>query len=630
MCYFAKVVRPLVLLSLCLSACFPVAAPHTTVRGQVLYGPEDAAQALEGAFVRLVESGSDAPPRVATTAENGEYRFDDVPEGAYAIFFTTERWVYESNVSQLITVVANTNVASVYDFVVPAVRFSPAGGLKGKVVALTEGGQYEGIVINLEGTAFQARAAMDGSFDFGRLPVKQYRATAIGRGVVSEKPVEVAVNPEKESDVVVYIQASLAPVNAPNRPPVLPAGIEFEKVPPDASTNPTRLFDSSLLGPNQIVRGTKARFSCKASDPDGDPLVYSWQVSGGTQKQLSADSIEWSALAGAASIRCTVTDSQGAFVTATTSIDVRDFRMNGAALAGGVVVFSQSDPGTPDFDLVGYDVATKTYSRFSAPGNQIRPRVYGTTVVYGSDSDGTADNPSDVFAMALPSAAEIRLTSTSSVEAYDVGPAGIVYANNSGTTCQLLRRSTVASAPVAIFPINGALPEPNAACDRVIVGNTTVLFREATKTTVRWRLLTIGTGATTDAPMDWITDDEVSAAYVGARYVVAIPSTRQVLRFDEGNPLAATMVTTLPELAGTIVSSVSGDALRIVSSAYDTSGLFGTVRISIAAGGTKNIDVDGPRAVLAAQGSYALVGRPHNFESPPGEELELYDMDALP
>ncbi|MCC6806019.1 MAG: carboxypeptidase regulatory-like domain-containing protein [Deltaproteobacteria bacterium] len=619
---------------LALPACFPLAVPQTTVRGQILYGSEGHAAALPGAFVRLIESGADRPPRVTTTEANGEYRFDGVPEGSYALFFTTERWVFESNVSRLVEVPVNESRASnpqERDVILDPVTFSPAGALKGKVVAIEQGGQYEGIIINLEGTAFQARAAMDGSFDFGRLPVRAYRATAIGRGVVSDKPVDVVVRAEKESEVIVYIKSSPAPVSAPNRAPELPLGLEFDPLPPAASANPLRLFDSSLLTPNQIVRGTKARFRCAASDPDGDTLVYSWQVSGGTQKPIAQDEIEWSSAAGAASIRCTVTDSQGAFVTATRAVDVLDFRLNGAALANGRVVFSQSDAGVPNYDLVVYDIVTKTAQRLPLPGNEVRPHVYGATAVYSSDISGTADNPSDVYALTAtdPVPAEVRLSNTASIEAYDIGPAGIVYANNSGTTCQLLRRMTPAAAPTVIFPTMSAAPEPNAACDRIVVGATTVAFREATRNTVRWRVLVLASGTAFTPPLEWVAGADVHVSYGSGRYVVAIPDEREVVRIDEGDPaLTPTLVTTLPELAGTIVATAFGDTQRIVSTAYDTSGLYGTLRATTAT--TKNIDLDGPRAVLAAGGRYALVGRPATFEVPPSEELELWDIEALP
>jgi hypothetical protein len=612
---------------LLLSACFVSPAPTTIVRGQVFYGTPPTQTALAGALVRLVESGSEATPRVAITQDNGEYRFDGVVDGSYALFFTTERWVFENNVNRVITV---QKPEDSLDLVVDAVTFSPAGVLKGRVVSMDGSDQYEGIIINLEGTAFQARAAMDGSFDFGRLPTRAYRATAIGRGVVSEKPVELRVRAERESDVTVLIKSTPAPVIAPNRPPVFTSGgIEMEIVPPAAAASPMRVFDSSLLAPNQIVRGMKAIFRCKASDPDADALAYAWQVSGGTQKQLSADSVEWSSTSGAASIRCTVTDSQGAFVTATRLVDVRDFRLSGASLANGQVVFSQSDAGVPDYDLVVFDVTAKTYRRLPAPGNQIRPAAFGAFVLYQSDIGGTAENPSDVYALTLPAGTETQLSTSNSVEAYGIGPAGLFYSNNAGSTCQVLKRASPTTAASVVFPSSGVFAEANAACDRIVVGTSTVAIREATLGGVRWRLLDTTSGFAFDPPPEWAEDQAVAVAYAEGRYVVAIPSLRQVVSFDEADPaFTPTQVTTLPELAGTIVASVAGDASRVASSAYDTSGLFGTVRVSAAT--TKNIDAGGARDVLSVAGKLVLVGKPVMFETPPQEELELYDADALP
>jgi hypothetical protein len=142
-------------------------------------------------------------------------------------------------------------------------------------------------------------------------------------------------------------------------------------------------------------------------------------------------------------------------------------------------------------------------------------------------------------------------------------------------------------------------------------------------------LLDIGTGATADAPADWVNEDDVAASYLGTRYVVAVPSTRQVIRFDEsGTSLTPTLVTSLPELTGTITASAFGDLQRIVSTAFDTSGLYGALRVT--ASSTKSVMVDGPREVLAAQGRYALVGKPSALESPPSLDLELWDLEALP
>ncbi len=607
-------------LVLALGACFPAPPQRTLLRGQVLYGNEGA---LAGALVRLVDRTRLSDVQVQTlTMDNGEYRFVDVPPGEYALLFSTVRWIAEASPTLLVTVDGDEA-----DRILEPMVLTPAGALSGEVRAPGSGVALEGVVVNLDAYALQARTDAQGRFDFGRLPVRRYQASAIGPGIVSERPVLIEVSVEAEAHAQIELKEIVAPAIEANRPPLLPQGVELERLPLD-EVNPRLLVDTGGLAEDALIRGGRARFTCRASDPDGDDLVYSWQVSGGVVEQLAEDAIGWEAQGGSASIRCTVSDGQGGFVTATRRVDVVDYRLAGAAISGTRVVLSQNQAAAPDFDLVDYDLSTGAFTPLSAPGNQIAPQLFGDTALYASDEVSSGDNPRDVFARVLPAGPPVRLSDTDGAEGYGIGPAGIFYSDNSGSACALYRRDTPDAAPELVFPTGVVTAEPAAECDRVVVGAETVLFREAATSYVRWRILVLATLDVLDAPSEWSGEANASAVNAADAYWVAVPSLREVLRVTEADPSATPeTVLTLPELAGSVVASVASDGGTSAASAFDTSGLFGSVRIKRETT-TRNVATTGPRIVLGAAGRFVLFGTPMHYEAPPARELYLYDWEA--
>jgi outer membrane protein OmpA-like peptidoglycan-associated protein len=97
--------------------------------------------------------------------------------------------------------------------------------------------------------------------------------------------------------------ADVAVTKRPNRPPVI-------------SCAPER---------NPIISGERVAIISKASDPDGDPITYSYSASGGqiSGTDATAQFDSTGLAAGSYTITCTADDGQGGRTSATTTVDVQ-------------------------------------------------------------------------------------------------------------------------------------------------------------------------------------------------------------------------------------------------------------------------------------------------------------------
>src|SRR4029077_2663676 len=128
----------------------------------------------------------------------------------------------------------------------------------------------------------------DGRWNSSGLAIGSYTVNAKvddGRGGTASCATDVAVN------------------KRPNRPPVI-------------SCAPER---------NPIIAGERVAINSTASDPDGDPLTYSYSASGG---QVAGDGptaqFDSTGLsAGSYTVTCTADDGQGGRTSATTNVDVQ-------------------------------------------------------------------------------------------------------------------------------------------------------------------------------------------------------------------------------------------------------------------------------------------------------------------
>jgi hypothetical protein len=90
---------------------------------------------------------------------------------------------------------------------------------------------------------------------------------------------------------------------------------------PAANNAPTI---TALTLPDSVEAGTDASFSCTASDPDGEPLSYTWTSSLGTLLSTTARTVSWTApdQSGASLITVVVRDSSGASDTTSGTVTI--------------------------------------------------------------------------------------------------------------------------------------------------------------------------------------------------------------------------------------------------------------------------------------------------------------------
>ncbi|MGB8322866.1 MAG: Ig-like domain-containing protein [Candidatus Acidiferrum sp.] len=138
--------------------------------------------------------------------------------------------------------------------------------------------------------------------------------------------------------------ADVAVAKRPNRPPTI-------------SCAPER---------NPIIAGERVAINSTASDPDGDPITYSYAATGGqvsgTSQTAQFDSTGLSA--GSYTVTCTADDGQGGRTSATTTVDVQQPAPPPQAAKVGDCGYTK--PGAARFDnackRVGDDVALRLKS----------------------------------------------------------------------------------------------------------------------------------------------------------------------------------------------------------------------------------------------------------------------------
>ena len=91
--------------------------------------------------------------------------------------------------------------------------------------------------------------------------------------------------------------------------------------PPPPAINHSPAISSVLANPPSIETGKQSTISCQASDPDNDPLTYSWSANAGTFTG-SGSTVQWTAPAnsGTYAIQCEVSDGRGGNASGITDI----------------------------------------------------------------------------------------------------------------------------------------------------------------------------------------------------------------------------------------------------------------------------------------------------------------------
>lgn len=91
------------------------------------------------------------------------------------------------------------------------------------------------------------------------------------------------------------------------------------------STNKPPVIDSLSAAPAQLYPGQTSQLTCRASDPDGDPLSYAWSADAGSIAAGAGNTATWTAGApGIATVTCTVADTGGASASSHLRLSVTD------------------------------------------------------------------------------------------------------------------------------------------------------------------------------------------------------------------------------------------------------------------------------------------------------------------
>jgi len=91
------------------------------------------------------------------------------------------------------------------------------------------------------------------------------------------------------------------------------------------STNQPPIVDSVTASPARLFPGDTSGLTCAASDPEGDPLAYTWSADAGAVTPGEPGAASFVAGApGTATLTCLVTDSGGATASGTTRVSVTD------------------------------------------------------------------------------------------------------------------------------------------------------------------------------------------------------------------------------------------------------------------------------------------------------------------
>jgi hypothetical protein len=102
-----------------------------------------------------------------------------------------------------------------------------------------------------------------------------------------------------------------------------------------STPNNPPIVDSLTASPTQIYPGETSSLSCSASDPDGDPLSYSWSSNiGAVTPGSDGEATFTSPDPGTATITCSATDSGGAIGSADVNVVVTDVSADGLVRDG--------------------------------------------------------------------------------------------------------------------------------------------------------------------------------------------------------------------------------------------------------------------------------------------------------
>lgn len=150
---------------------------------------------------------------------------------------------------------------------------------------------------------------------------------------------------------------------------------------------PAAAFHSSTDAP---LAGNSVQFSSDSTDPDSDPLTYSWDFGDGTPSSSSPNPTHSYSTAGIYQVKLTVTDPGGLGNTAVRTIAVQatqpraDFSFQPGAMAplGQNVTFTASATATQGQTITGVEWD------FDYNGTQFTPDLTGSSVQHGFSTPG--------------------------------------------------------------------------------------------------------------------------------------------------------------------------------------------------------------------------------------------------
>jgi hypothetical protein len=138
--------------------------------------------------------------------------------------------------------------------------------------------------------------------ELGRIDGKGNVVTYVGARYVGEYEVEVHVRDDRGGNAVEKIKVTVAMNEGPE-------------------------IDDLVADPDIVLTDYGSTITCTASDPDGDPLNYTWSANGGTLTG-SGDTVEWMSpgRAGYFTIDVTVDDGRGLSDSDSVTIQVQGFK----------------------------------------------------------------------------------------------------------------------------------------------------------------------------------------------------------------------------------------------------------------------------------------------------------------